>query len=71
MRSNCSAPRSSPSSTPNEVPSRGIDVMRTAVDDKRSMEGFLMAHPLDPATLETQLLAPTRPGTPTSPRTKS
>jgi EAL domain-containing protein (putative c-di-GMP-specific phosphodiesterase class I) len=31
-------------------------------------QGFLLARPLDPATIETQLLAPTRPTITTGPR---
>jgi diguanylate cyclase (GGDEF)-like protein len=43
-----------------------IDLLRGAHVDQA--QGFLMARPLDPETLETQLLAPTRPATPSAPR---
>ena len=38
-----------------------MDLLRIAHVDQA--QGFLMARPLDPQTLETQLLAPTRPAT--------
>jgi diguanylate cyclase (GGDEF)-like protein len=41
-----------------------LDLLRGA--HVNQAQGFLMARPLDPNTLETQLLAPTRPATPTS-----
>jgi EAL domain-containing protein (putative c-di-GMP-specific phosphodiesterase class I) len=44
-----------------------MDLLRVAHVDQA--QGFLMARPLDPETLETQLLAPTRPATPSTPRT--
>ncbi len=42
-----------------------MDVLRAANVDQG--QGFLMAHPLDPTTLENQLLIPTRASTPTPP----
>ena len=39
-----------------------MDTLREAHVDQA--QGFLMAHPLDPETLETQLLGPRRPGAP-------
>ncbi len=42
-----------------------MDVLRAAKVDQG--QGFLMAHPLDPTTLENQLLIPTRASTPTRP----
>ena len=45
--------------TPEEM-----DLLRDA--NVNQAQGFLMAHPLDPDTLETQLLAPTRTARPTS-----
>jgi diguanylate cyclase (GGDEF)-like protein len=45
--------------TPEEM-----DLLRGAHVDQA--QGFLMARPLDPETLENQLLAPTRPAAPTS-----
>jgi diguanylate cyclase (GGDEF)-like protein len=41
-----------------------MDLLRGANVDQA--QGFLMARPLDPQTLETQLLVPTRPVTPTT-----
>ena len=43
-----------------------MDLLRLAHVDQA--QGFLMARPLDPQTLETQLLAPTRPATPIADR---
>jgi len=43
-----------------------LDLLRGVQVDQA--QGFLMAHPLAPETLEIQLLAPTRPATPTNPR---
>jgi diguanylate cyclase (GGDEF)-like protein len=43
-----------------------MDVLRAA--DVNQAQGFLMARPLDPETLETQLLAPTRTTTPATNR---
>jgi diguanylate cyclase (GGDEF)-like protein len=48
--------------TPEEM-----DLLRGA--EVNQAQGFLMARPLDPDTLEAQLLAPTRPATPTTSRT--
>ncbi|WP_375479350.1 EAL domain-containing protein [uncultured Jatrophihabitans sp.] len=48
--------------TPEEM-----DLLRGA--DINQAQGFLMSRPLDPATLEEQLLEPTRPATPTTTRT--
>jgi diguanylate cyclase (GGDEF)-like protein len=42
-----------------------MDLLRGAEVDQA--QGFLMARPLDPKTLETRLLAPTRPAAPTAP----
>jgi diguanylate cyclase (GGDEF)-like protein len=41
-----------------------MDLLRDA--HVNQAQGFLMARPLDPDTLETQVLAPTRPATPTT-----
>jgi diguanylate cyclase (GGDEF)-like protein len=43
-----------------------MDLLRGAYVDQA--QGFLMARPLDPETLEAQLLAPIRPAKPTAPR---
>jgi EAL domain-containing protein (putative c-di-GMP-specific phosphodiesterase class I) len=40
-----------------------VDHLRN--EDVNQVQGFLMSRPLDPTTLETQLLQPTRPATPT------
>jgi EAL domain-containing protein (putative c-di-GMP-specific phosphodiesterase class I) len=44
-----------------------MDLLRGA--DVDQAQGFLMARPLDPKTLEARLLAPTRPAAPTGPTT--
>jgi EAL domain-containing protein (putative c-di-GMP-specific phosphodiesterase class I) len=43
-----------------------MDLLRDA--NVNQAQGFLMARPLDPEALETQLLAPIRPAAPTAPR---